>query len=419
MNQKLISNLRVFGVVFIGVLMSLVIVSAIATAAIPNEEEPNDTPGTANRITTEEISGTINPVGDVDYFELPGVNTQWGYIAMLDTIASGSSADGTLTAYAADGAAVIQQDSGSWSDGSVIAWQHFVDGSDYHYLKVSETGDDGTITPYLLRYYKIAISEMDEVEPNETPETGTISAKSMTGNLASGSDVDCFRFDGNDGEQFLFALNADPENDGSSTDFELAVYGPSGALITSVDVGGTGNNEVIDDIILAESGIHAYCVSSAVVTVDPNDEYLVGPLRNHRGYLPYFQVHPVWLDPGPNGVAALGDTLTFQLNFTNTTRITIPERLWMYGNIDDDCLRIVDAPGAYYTSTEEVRWEMFDLGPGVNFSKTFETQAIAGCESKMHEGVVMDYFVLGVGKDLKYAIQPGLYLPIILGLPNP
>jgi hypothetical protein len=399
--------------------MSLVVISAIATAAIPNEEEPNDTPGTANRITTDEISGTINPVGDVDYFELPGVNTQWGYIAMLDTTASGSSADGTLTAYAADGATVIQQDSGSWADGSVIAWQHFVDGSDYHYLKVSETGDDGTITPYLLRYYKIAISEKDEVEPNDTPETGTISAVSMTGNLASGSDVDCFRFDGREGEQFLFALNADPENDGSSTDYELSLFNPSGTQIASADVGGPGENEVIDDIILSESGIYAYCVNSTGGSVNPADLYLVGPLRNHYNYLPYIQVDPIWLDPGPNGVAALGDTLTFQLNFTNTSLITIPERIYMYGNIDDDCLRIVDAPGAYYTSTEEVRWEMYDLGPGLNFLNTFETQAIAGCESKMHEGVVMEYFVLGVGKDLKYVIQPGVYLPIILGLPNP
>jgi len=397
-----------------GVFLAFVFVSVMAATATRSEVEPNNTPATANTLdASEDITGTIAPVGDVDYFKVDGVNTYWGYIAMLDTSASTSSDRGTLTAFGEDGTTQLQLDSGSWISGSVLAWQRFVNGSADHYIRVSETGDDKTLEPYSLRYYKIAISEQDEDEPNDTPGSATISAKAMSGAVGSSGDVDCFSISVQAGEQFLFALNADPDNNGSTTDFELKVFNPSGIQIASADVGGNGGNEVIDTITLSETGVYAYCVSSPSGSPDPLDQYLVGPVRGTRNYLPTYIVKPVWLNSGADGTAAIGSLLTFQLNFTNTTLLTLPGQIRMYGRFDDNCLSLVDAPGAVYTTTNEVRWEMEDLGPGEAFRTTFDTRAKIGCQDNMHESVSMTYYSLGVGEDVIYSVVPGVYLPLV------
>jgi hypothetical protein len=388
--------------------------SALAANPVRSEVEPNDTPATADTLDEDQdISGTIHPTGDVDYFQVNGVNQLWGYIAMLDTSASITSTQGTLTAFGQDGTTQLQIDSGSWISGSILAWQKFVDGSADPYIRVSETGDDETLGPYLLRYYRLAMSVQDEGEPNDTPATAMVSAKSNMGALGSPGDVDCFSISVKAGEQFLFALNADPDNDGSNTDFELKLYDPVDALVTSADVGGVGNNEVIDNIIMPETGIYKYCVSAASGTPDPLDEYIAGPVRNGHNYYPTYTLKPVWLNPGPAGAVAMGSSLSFQLNFTNTSLLPLPGWIGMYGRFDENCLELVDAPGAYYTSTKEARWEMVDLGPGEVFTAEFETRAKIGCQGKVHESVVMEYYDLGVGKDGFYNVLPGVYLPLV------
>jgi hypothetical protein len=51
-----------------------------------SESEPNDTPATATPLTDKvTMNGEIKPVGDSDYYIIDGVNTTWGFIALLDT----------------------------------------------------------------------------------------------------------------------------------------------------------------------------------------------------------------------------------------------------------------------------------------------------------------------------------------------
>jgi hypothetical protein len=408
--------IRLVVVIVAGVLLSAFVINALAAMTVYSEEEPNDTPATANTLIGRngEITGTINPVSDVDYFLLDGINNQWGFITFLDTSASNASTDGKLTAYSSDGTTVLQEDSGSWEHGSVIAWQKFVDGAANHYLRVSEVENNDLIEPYSLRYYVIAVGEEDEIEPNDTLSSGTVSAKSMKGVLSSISDVDCFRFNGHVGEQFLFALNADFERDGSSTDFTLSVYNPSGELIASANDGGVGENEAIDNFTLNEDGVYAYCVG-ATGAFSSGDFYLVGPLRDEYSYWSNYSLDPQWLNPGPGGNTIVGAQLDFELKFINTDFLTIPGEIRMSSFFDDACLELIDAPGANYTSTTEVRWTMDDLAGGETFSTFFTTRAISTCAQKIHESVSMDYFHLGVGKDMEITVvQPTLYLPLIM-----
>jgi len=401
------------------VLTGFFFVTVIAASTAQSEVEPNDTPATANNLSIgTDLTGTIDPVGDADYFVIPGVNNLWGFIALLDTTGSSGSQTGTLTAFGSDGVTELQTDSGSWSDGSVIAWQRYVNAGNYHYIRVTETGDDAPIDPYTLRYYSIAFSEQPEVEPNDTPATGTISAKAMTGTLADGDDVDCYRMSVLSGEQILIALNADMQNDGSTTDFVLSLYNPSGGLVSTVDVGGSGGNEIILDIDAAEDGVYAYCVSSDAGAVSPTDEYLVGPLVNEYNYWSSYELSPSWLNPGPSGITIPGALMEFELKFTNTDLLAIPGRIRLRGEFDDDCLTLVDAPGAIYVTSDRAEWEMYDLPVGESFTRVLTVRANKACTKTMHQGVSMEYFSLGVGQNIGYTIiDPTLFLPVLMSAP--
>jgi len=416
MKKNSIQLKRIIIIGLLSVLHLLLFVTVNAASTVQSETEPNDTPGTANGLGSKiDMSGSVNPAADQDYYSIGGVNNLWGFIALLDTTGSVSSQSGTLAAFGSDGVTQLQTDSGSWSNGSVIAWQRYVNGGATHYIRVTESGDDETIEPYTLRYYSIAFSEQPEVEPNETPGTGTVSAKVMKGNLMDASDVDCYQMSVASGKEILVALNADMQNNGSMTDFVLSLYDPSGAMVSTVDVGGIGNNEILLDVVATESGVYAYCVSSDGGVVSPNDEYLAGPLVNEYNYWSTYTLSPSWLNPGPGGNTVPGALLEFELIFTNTDLLPIPGRITMRGEFDSACLTVVDAPGASIIYPYRVEWEMTDLPAGESFTRQFTARANTACNKTMHEGVSMDYFSLGVGQNINYVIiEPSLFLPLII-----
>ena len=233
------------------------------------------------------------------------------------------------------------------------------------------------------------------------------------GNLETTNDVDCFAFYGQDGEDFLFALNADPEGDGSTTDYDLTVYDPNDTVIASANWSGVGGNEFIDNITLSGSGIYAYCVGHAAGDSGVEATYLAGLMRNESNYWLTFENNPAWLNPRPGGYALIGDELVFELSFTNTSPLPIPKNIRVQGRFDDACLSLLEAPGAVYSTTNVARWEFIELPAGETFTATFMTRAEAPCNDNMHQGVSMDYFVLGVGKDASYQVRPGLFLPMV------
>ena len=184
------------------ILVGLGLVVGVVWAA--SETEPNNNPGEANSLAPDTImDGTIDPIGDVDYYALNGVNATWGFIALLETDEAG-----TLTALGSDGTTVLQSDTGSWEQGAGIALQNFADGSATHYLRVNESGNDAAI-PYTLRYYNTVVTTQPEIEPNETAATGTPSSFTHAGTLSATDDTDCFAFHGRAGDTILLALNMD------------------------------------------------------------------------------------------------------------------------------------------------------------------------------------------------------------------
>ena len=68
------------------------------------EEEPNDTPAQANSLSYNVVlDGSIDPIGDKDYFAIPGVNSGWGFIALVDTGDSTSSQTARIRAFKNNG----------------------------------------------------------------------------------------------------------------------------------------------------------------------------------------------------------------------------------------------------------------------------------------------------------------------------
>ena len=215
-------------------LTSLLIAGVFATlvqASDPVETEPNDTPAQADLLNPSAMmQASITPAGDQDYYVIPGINTTWGFIALLDTHNSTSSDTATLTALGSDGTTVLQSDSGSWENGAGIALQNYANDSASLYLKVNETGNDSTISTYSLVHYQTIVSPQAEVEPNNDRLTGTPSSFTMSGILSSNTDVDCYQFHGRQDDSILIALKS---GSGSTADYELTLLDPTGASIAS------------------------------------------------------------------------------------------------------------------------------------------------------------------------------------------
>ena len=89
------------------------------------------------------MAGSIDPVGDVDTYELAGVNSAWGVIALLDTSGTHESPRVHLTVLDHDGTTPLQRDVGLWERGSGIALRPYTGWRTPLYLQVREEGDDG------------------------------------------------------------------------------------------------------------------------------------------------------------------------------------------------------------------------------------------------------------------------------------
>lgn len=399
-----------------GIMAALGLV-VLAAAGTFSETEPNNTPATANPLAPgDTVTGAISPIGDQDYFSIPGVNTTWGFIALLDTSASGTSAE--LDALRSDGTTVMQSDVGSWVKGSGIALQGFVDGGATHYLRVHKKGDNATVASYSLRYYQTIVTTQPEVEPNDTRLTGTPSSFTMSGTISSASDVDCYAFQGRSGDTILLALKGDPEGDGSPIDPALKLVSPTDAVLASADQTGVGGNEFIEYGPLASSGVYAYCVWASHGTGGPTATYKVGLVRNGHLYLPDYTSNATWTNPRPGNYALVGDLLTFDLSAQNTSPLKIPGNIGMSAEYNSSCLDYVSSnPVASSVSPGEVSWDgqkPGGLNPGETYTVSLTTRARHGCQESLHQNFSLDYFFSGVGSDAPYKIWWNAYLPAIL-----
>lgn len=274
-------------VAILGLCLFMTLLAVVwVTAANVTETEPNNSAVQANPLAPNDVlTGAISSNTDADYFSLGGVNTTWGFIALLDTSSSSTSQSGTLTALKNDGATVLQSDTGSWERGSGIALQNYADGSATHYLKVNEYESNATISSYQLRYYQTITDPQPEVEPNDTPGSGTPAAFTNNGTISSNTDVDCFLFHGRAGDTILIALNGDPEGDLSPISYTLDLIDPLGANLKTANLGAS-YKQFIEYTGLVSTGAYAFCVRRASGTAGAGATYKVGLVRNGDLYFP-------------------------------------------------------------------------------------------------------------------------------------
>jgi hypothetical protein len=201
----------------------------------------------ANPLPARDVmSAAISPNGDEDYFSLGNYNSLWGVIALLDTQSGTTDPPATLVMLRNNGSTELGRDVGSWVNGSGLAFVPFLDESLPHFFRVYEEGGDATIADYTLRLYPTFFTTQPEVESNDSFGTATITAPTMAGTLGSLADVDCFSSHGFALESFVFALDGDPNDDGSQFDMALEVRNSSNVVIASANHTGGGGTEFLE-----------------------------------------------------------------------------------------------------------------------------------------------------------------------------
>lgn len=391
---------------------------SILSAGSDSETEPNDTPEQANPLLNRtQITGAISPTGDQDYYAIDGVNPTWGFIALLETNSSTDSSNATLQALASDGTTVLQEDTSSWERGSGIALQNYVDGSETHYLRVNEEGNDATVSPYTIRHFQTIVASQPEDEPNDTHDSATPSSFTHEGVLNPPGDVDCFAFQGRVGNTILLALDSDPEGDSSTVDPVLRLITPSGEVLKEADVSGIAGKEFIEYAGLPEAGVYTYCVQAGFGVSSPAATYRVGIVQNGFLYFPDYKQDGTWLNGPPANIPKVGDVLSFRLAITNTSPITIPGNISLRGTYDPECLSLVDTnPSPSSSSPGTVWWEDLKTGlaPSEVYSVTMNLRAEQACTDVVHQSTIIDYYITGAGNDIPYTIFDNfIYLPVI------
>ena len=381
-----------------------------------DEVEPNDSTVTATFLASgSAMSGSISPVGDVDFFAFSGPNSTWGFIALLDTSGSSESDAATLSALDYYGM-TIQSDTGSWELGSGIALQSFVSGQGTYYLKVNEDGGDGLVTPYSLCYYETITLTQPEVEPNDTPATGTPSGFTHAGAIDPAGDVDCFSFQGRAGDTILIAVNGDPEGDGTATDVVLELLDPAGTVLKTADVSLGGGSEFIKYSGLAEDGVYCYRISGKFGNGGPTATYHAGIVRNSGLYYPSYTHGMDWIDKPVDGIIKIGQPMTLELYVQNTSPVTIPGEIILYANYDDACLNLVQtSPEATFIDGGNVSWagQKTGLAPGETYTVSLILRASSVCAGDVQQSLVVDYYFTGSGNQVSYTIVRSIFMPAI------
>jgi hypothetical protein len=375
------------------------------------EAESNDTPAQANSLPEEEImDGSIDPIADKDYFVIPGVNTGWGFIALVDTSESTTSKTVRIRAFDNSGTTLLQSDIGSWEKGSGIALQNFSDDEGLsHYLSVNEVGNDSTVSLYHLRYYETITDTQPELESNNNKASATPSSFTMAGTIDPVGDIDYYAFQGGAGDNILLALNGDPEGDGSPVDLVLKLRDPSGTVIATADVTGAGGKEFIEYLSLPTDGIYCYTVRDNAGGGSSTGTYKVGIVRNGDLYFPSYTENPQWVNPPPDNKAHVNNNLIFKLSITNNSPILIP------GNINhslyypaENFTFVSVSPAETSKYPGYVSWigQKSGLNPGETYFVTATLKATAPGSVDVMQNTSVPYFFYGSGLTINVVIEP-------------
>ena len=211
-----------------------------------HENEPNDTPATANALSFG-IEGSINPAGDVDFFSLgsPAVGSR--VFALADGVA-GNSSDFDMRV-------TTSTDTLEYDDSNADV--------PFGFISPSVAGTMLTGAPAFLRISQFSVAAAEpyrlyailqppsatatpESEPNDT--TGTADSapnKYFSGSLsgpAPSTDTDVFSFAASAGDLIFLSLDADPVRDNTPINAALALLDSGGTQLISVNDGGAASS---------------------------------------------------------------------------------------------------------------------------------------------------------------------------------
>lgn len=223
-----------------------------------SEVEPNDTAPSATSLDaailregSAVVTAEIRPGADADFFSFtaPAGVRVWAYVDTGGTQSGDStSRDSVLTLLAPDQSTVVEVDdddgTGNGGDGTIegtlastIAGR-VVPAAGTYYLKVDAFNATSIISPYRLYVVLTNTAAVNETEPNGTIDTaGTLlpvgARTGYVGGAATGADLDVYRLALQAGDVATIQVDEDPTRDNTSSNTELALLTPAGALILS------------------------------------------------------------------------------------------------------------------------------------------------------------------------------------------
>jgi len=214
---------------------------------VGSEYEPNDDAASARPISPniDWITAEISPTGDIDYYRFEAVAGQrvWAYIR---TGQSTNSTDSLLQLR--NGSDVLQisddNDGGQGSNSSAIAGFD-IPSSGTYLVRVTEQGDNDTITPYYLYLYLADQTTVPEVETNDTvsnatgyDEDGGSSyqlAPQLFSGLQGGSNSDFFKLTVPPSSVIFTSLDTDSDDNSTEFDGTLKLHNAGGSQVAAVD----------------------------------------------------------------------------------------------------------------------------------------------------------------------------------------
>jgi subtilisin-like proprotein convertase family protein len=294
------------------------LVAQAQTIATLETEAPNNTPATAQVITSPaKIKGNVFPNADIDYYSFTAAAGDKVYAAVIGSFSSSSSNDSQLRLFASDGTTLIEFDDDDGTFGTLsssIAGAN-IPVSGTYYLEVKHFSATNQLRNYDL-YLKVQSgSPTAEVEANDTPAT----ANAMPGsgwvsgarNPALGTEQDWFSVTLAAGESVFISADWDPERDLTTYNGRLgfALFGDANNQILVIDDASTTspNSEAFVFTAKDAGTYYVFADAASAATGGPTATYNISYTKfaATSGYVNYPSADiPKTIGPGTGSVTS-------------------------------------------------------------------------------------------------------------------
>lgn len=238
-------------------------------------EPSNNVVLTATELAPGEMAhANINPIGDLDWWYLPGNHAGDLVFAFVDTSASATSQDSSLFLFDNSIALVNLDDDSGPGDSSLLAGIALPVNGDANFA-VAQDGNVATITPYTL-YTSIVdpASANPETEPNDAIGDAEPYAGPLMAGEVSGIDFDFYSFPASAGQKIVVIVDDNPDGDGMFTDTELTLVDTDGTTaLADGDNIGTHFGNGLGAITAPSTGTYFLRISHGGDVVAPDSEY--------------------------------------------------------------------------------------------------------------------------------------------------